>query len=272
MRVQRRAASTAALALAGVVAATMAAGPAQAKNPNSAKKMVEAVKTENVFKHLEALQGVADANDGNRGAGTSGYEASAAYVEKQLKAAGYAPTRQYFDFFYEEVHGTSLTEVSPGSGPIENNPMSYSQPTPAGGVTGTLVSPAVNVQGCDAAAYGGANLAGQIALVSRGTCSFAQKAQVAHQVGAARHLRTRCRGPGREPPQVVLDVLDGVRTKAQGHLLDVPQGGVGQAGRDRGPSGDRHWLVLARAPPGRQAAGVEQGQLQVVEHPGDVAT
>lgn len=185
MRVQRRAASTAALALAGVVAATMAAGPAQAKNPNSAKKMVEAVKTENVFKHLEALQGVADANDGNRGAGTSGYEASAAYVEKQLRAAGYAPTRQYFDFFYEEVHGTSLTEVSPGSGPIEDNPMSYSQPTPAGGVTGTLVSPAVNVQGCDAAAYGGANLAGQIALVSRGTCSFAQKAQVAHQVGAA---------------------------------------------------------------------------------------
>ena len=87
----------------------------------------------------EALQGIADANDGNRGAGTSGYEASGAYVEQQLRAAGYSPERQYFDFFYEEVHATSLTEVAPGSGPIENNPMSYSQGTGPGGVTGELL-------------------------------------------------------------------------------------------------------------------------------------
>ncbi|MCA0323547.1 MAG: M28 family peptidase [Actinobacteria bacterium] len=186
MRVQRRtAAFTAALALTGLIATSIAAAPAQAGNPNSARKLADAVTTQGVMRHLEALQGIADANDGNRGAGTSGYEASGAYVEQQLRAAGYSPQRQYFDFFYEEVHATSLTEVAPGSGPIENNPMSYSQGTGPGGVTGELASPAVNVQGCDAAAYGGANLTGKIALVSRGTCSFAQKAQVAHQVGAA---------------------------------------------------------------------------------------
>ena len=141
------------------------------------------------MRHLEALQGIADANDGNRGAGTSGYEASGAYVEQQLRAAGYSPQRQYFDFFYEEVHATSLTEVAPGSGPIENNPMSYSQGTGPGGVTGELASPAVNVQGCDAAAYGGANLTGKIALVSRGTCSFAIELLISADHGFPRWSR-----------------------------------------------------------------------------------
>ncbi|WCI08711.1 M20/M25/M40 family metallo-hydrolase [Arthrobacter sp. OVS8] len=48
--------------------------------------------------HLEALQRIADDNDGNRASGTSGYEASARYVEEQLRAAGYTPVRQAFTF------------------------------------------------------------------------------------------------------------------------------------------------------------------------------
>ena len=183
MRVQRRAASTAALAISGLVAATLAAGPAQASpNPNSPEKLVAAVKADKVQKHLQAFQAIADANDGNRGAGTSGYEASAAYVEQQLRTAGYTPERQYFDFFYEEVHATSLTVDGQA---VENHPMSYSQGTGTGGVTGTLAAPAVSNLGCDAAAYGpGADLTGKIALVSRGTCSFALKAAAAYDVGA----------------------------------------------------------------------------------------
>jgi aminopeptidase S len=51
-----------------------------------------------VAAHLEALQRVADANDGNRASGTSGYEESARYVEEQLRAAGYSPVRQTFSF------------------------------------------------------------------------------------------------------------------------------------------------------------------------------
>ena len=136
MRVQRRAASTAALAISGLVAATLAAGPAQASpNPNSPEKLVAAVKADKVQKHHQAFQAIADANDGNRGAGTSGYEASAAYVEQQLRTAGYTPERQYFDFFYEDVHATSLTVDGQE---VENHPMSYSQGTGPGGVTGKL--------------------------------------------------------------------------------------------------------------------------------------
>lgn len=164
---------------------TLAAGPAQAKNPNNSKKMTQAVTVENVHDHLEALQAIADANNGNRGAGTSGYEASAEYVEQTLQDAGYETERQDFTFMYEEVLETSLTEVSPDARDVEHVPMSYSQSTPEGGVTGELVAPA-SAEGCDAAAWDGVDLSGDsdIALVSRGSCSFALKAVSAGEAGA----------------------------------------------------------------------------------------
>ncbi|WP_338750347.1 M20/M25/M40 family metallo-hydrolase [Janibacter alittae] len=181
----RTAAATAAAATAALAMTTLAAGPAQAKNPNNSKKMTRAVTVENVHDHLEQLQAIADANDGNRGAGTSGYEASAEYVEQTLQDAGYETERQDFTFMYEEVHGTSLTELSPDAREVEHVPMSYSQPTPEGGVTGALVAPAVAV-GCDTAAWDGVDLSGDsdIALVSRGDCSFAAKAVSAGEAGA----------------------------------------------------------------------------------------
>ncbi|MFF5790792.1 M20/M25/M40 family metallo-hydrolase [Paeniglutamicibacter sp. NPDC012692] len=49
-------------------------------------------------RHLEAFQDAADANAGNRADATKGYEASAAYVEEQLRAAGYEPRRQEFSY------------------------------------------------------------------------------------------------------------------------------------------------------------------------------
>lgn len=179
----RIAAATAAAATAALAMTTVAAGPAQAGNPNNSKKMTEAVTVENVHAHLEALQAIADANDGNRGAGTSGYEASAAYVEQTLQKAGYETERQYFPFLFEQVHATSLTELSPTAREVEHIPMSYSQPTPAGGATGELAAPAT-VTGCDVGAYGGADLTGQIALVSRGDCTFGEKAVAAGEAGA----------------------------------------------------------------------------------------
>nr|WP_246297327.1 M20/M25/M40 family metallo-hydrolase [Janibacter cremeus] len=134
---------------------------------------------------MEQLQSIADANDGNRGAGTAGYEASAAYVEQTLQAAGYETTRQPFTFMYEVVNSTSLTEVSPDAREVEQAPMSYSQPTPQGGIEGALVAPTSAI-GCEATAWDGVDLSGDsdIALVSRGECSFGQKAVTAGEAGA----------------------------------------------------------------------------------------
>ena len=180
----RTAAATAAAATAALALTTLASSPAQASNPNNSKKMTKAVTVENVHKHLEAFQEIADANDGNRGAGTSGYEASARYVEKTLRDAGYTTERQPFSFIYEEVHSSSLTEISPEARTVDAVEMSYSQPTPDGGVTATLAAPTTAI-GCTTGDYAGADVAGKIALVSRGTCSFGQKAIAAKAAGAS---------------------------------------------------------------------------------------
>jgi len=63
-----------------------------------ARAVLEDFKSRDMVGHLQALQRVADANGGNRAAGTSGYEESARYVEEQLRAAGYEPVRQTFSF------------------------------------------------------------------------------------------------------------------------------------------------------------------------------
>ncbi|MET4135567.1 M20/M25/M40 family metallo-hydrolase [Pseudarthrobacter sp. PvP090] len=63
-----------------------------------ARAVLAEFKGRGMVEHLEALQRVADDNDGNRASGTSGYEESARYVEEQLRAAGYSPVRQSFTF------------------------------------------------------------------------------------------------------------------------------------------------------------------------------
>ncbi len=63
-----------------------------------ARAVLEEFKGRGMVGHLEALQRIADDNDGNRASGTSGYEESARYVEEQLRAAGYTPVRQAFTF------------------------------------------------------------------------------------------------------------------------------------------------------------------------------
>lgn len=63
-----------------------------------ARTVLAAFKSRGMTDHLKALQSIADANDGTRASGTSGYEESAKYVEDQLRAAGYSPVRQTFSF------------------------------------------------------------------------------------------------------------------------------------------------------------------------------
>ncbi|MDO5627114.1 MAG: M28 family peptidase [Mobilicoccus sp.] len=194
MRNSRRTA-TVALVSAGLVASGMSmavAAPSDRANPNAtdgrsmqrSEKLRQAVTVDSVVGHLESFQQIAEANDGNRAAGTSGYEASAQYIEAQLRAAGYKPTRQYFDFVFEQVRSSSLQVLSPENRTVAQNPMSYSPGTPAAGITAELVTP-VNANGCDAADWAGVDATGKIALVSRGVCPFSQKSQAAGAAGAA---------------------------------------------------------------------------------------
>ncbi|WP_226343939.1 M28 family peptidase [Agilicoccus flavus] len=194
----------------GVVAAP------PAKDLKATEKLRKAVTADAVMSHLRRFQAIADANDGNRGAGTSGYEASGKYVEGVLAKAGYTTKRQHFDFFYEKVTATSLGVVSPQARAIEHNPMSYSPATPAGGITAALVAPKV-ATGCDAAAWEGVAATGKIALVARGTCSFSVKSQAAKAAGAS--------------AAIIYNNADGALNGTLGELSDanVPTTGVTQA-------------------------------------------
>lgn len=173
-RTIRALAATAAGALAVAGLATV---PATAADTRAAE-----VQVDDVWKHLEAFQQIADEH-GSRAAGTPGYEASAAYVESQLREAGYRTERQYFPFLYQELLAESLTELSPTQRDIDTVIMSYSPNTPEGGTTAELVSPAT-ATGCSAEEWGGVDATGRIALVSRGGCTFAAKSLAAAEAGA----------------------------------------------------------------------------------------
>ena len=101
----------------GPSAAAPRLGPASAVD---AQTVLEAFKGRDVVKHLEALQRVADDNDGNRASGTSGYEDSARYVEDQLRAAGYTPVRQKFTYRRDDERVESFNILADTEGSAEN--------------------------------------------------------------------------------------------------------------------------------------------------------
>lgn len=185
MTLRRRSISVMAVAALGLSAA--AAAPAYADRPGPSGDpydLPKKVKVQNVTKHLQALQDIADANDGNRAAGSPGYDASAKYVEDTLHKAGYETTRQPFSFTYQETLETKLAETSPNARDLAHTPMSYSPSTPDAGISADLAAP-TQIQGCDAAAYSGADVTGKIVLVQRGTCSFGEKSLAGAAAGAA---------------------------------------------------------------------------------------
>jgi Zn-dependent M28 family amino/carboxypeptidase len=152
------------------------------RNNNSFKKLTTCVTLEGVRAHQKALQDIADANGGNRVAGSPGHDKSADYAEKVFRDAGYIVTRQNFDFqTFIELTPTTLAQVAPTpTAAIPTTIMSYSG---SGSVTAP-VSTLPTITGCDAADFAGFP-AGNIALISRGICTFALKATNAQAAGAA---------------------------------------------------------------------------------------
>ncbi|HEY2063465.1 MAG TPA: M28 family metallopeptidase [Amycolatopsis sp.] len=169
--------------LAACVTLALGAAPATAANGDDhalAKQLTKKVGLDGVNRHLIALQRFADTNGGTRAASTEGHKKSAEYIAGKLEAAGYTVTRQEFPFTYNETLAEKLVVAGAG---VPVTAMEYSPSTPVGGVTATLaVIPADATPGCEAADYG--DVTGKIALVSRGSCPFAQKQQAAAGAGA----------------------------------------------------------------------------------------
>jgi Zn-dependent M28 family amino/carboxypeptidase len=128
--------------------------------------------------HLEALQRIADHSDGNRSAGTPGYDASADYVAERLGDAGWEVERQQVRFSYFRVNDASLTVGGRElARPKDFQVLSYSG---SGRAAGTLHSAA---NGCEPSDFAGLQ-SGQVPLVGRGACFFREKARNAERAGA----------------------------------------------------------------------------------------
>ena len=152
------------------------------------KKLLACVTLDGVRAHQAALQAIADANGGTRAAGTPGYDASVDYAVGVLEAAGYDVTLDPFEFTY--VPPSVLTQLTPINATYETGAFTGSG---SGTVTGSvipvdinLVPPRASTSGCEAADFAGLDFSGpaDIALIQRGTCSFAIKALNAEAAGA----------------------------------------------------------------------------------------
>ena len=156
-----------------------------------------------VREHQAALQSVATANGGNRADQTPGYTASVDYVVSVMEAADWDVERVPFTY---QVVVADLEQLTPVVGTYPSGGFTG---TPLGEVEGAvipvdinLVPPRASTSGCEGdfteaastrpivADPGGPDdfagfPAGAIALIQRGTCSFALKAHNAQAAGAS---------------------------------------------------------------------------------------
>ncbi len=202
-------------------AAKAASAACSARVNNTFDKLLECVTLDGVRSHQQALQTIADQNNGIRTSGTPGYNASVAYAEKTFRDAGYQVAIQPFQFqTFISLSPSVLQQVSPApAATLANSIMSYSG---SGDVTAPVSTPSGDFRGCTAADYAGF-AAGNIALVSRGTpagqpaCTFAIKATTAFNAGAsAVVIYNNAAGPL-------------VGTLGNGFTLDIGAAGITQA-------------------------------------------
>jgi Zn-dependent M28 family amino/carboxypeptidase len=149
------------------------------------KRLIQAADAKDAFKDLKRLQAIADANDGNRAAGTTGHEQSARYIYETAKKAGYQVHYETFDFTYTKNLAEEFS-VPSGPGDVDIAAMTYTTSTPVGGIDAPLaVVPKDADTGCDAGDYAAGSYTGAVALIQRGGCTFAEKQAAAADAGAA---------------------------------------------------------------------------------------
>ncbi len=173
------------------------APPALADDLTTSQGLRKSVTLVGVRAHQQALQDIATTvGGGNRLAGTTGHDASAEYVKGKLQAAGYTVTEHVFTFtLNSERTPSELQQISPDAATYVNGVdfavMTYSgsgDVTAAVTAVDLLLPPTgagnVSTSGCEAADFAGFT-PGHIALIQRGTCTFAAKVTNAMAAGAS---------------------------------------------------------------------------------------
>jgi Zn-dependent M28 family amino/carboxypeptidase len=166
-----------------------------------------------IRQHQLALQRIADANGGTRAAGTPGYDASVDYVVRKARAAGYRVSLDEFTYVaaFNEGSAPVMEETAPepqvfvpGTRPAFDG--DFVTFTGTGDVTAPVqgvdlvlppgAEPNSSTSGCEVEDYAGF-VAGNIALLQRGTCPYVQKATLAQDAGASAIIVFNEGQPGR---------------------------------------------------------------------------
>jgi hypothetical protein len=205
------------------VIAMLATGGVAAADPsnNNSEKLRAAVSAAGILEHESALGGISNASGGNRLAGAPGYDASAAYVAQRSAAAGMHVSSHSFSYFLDFLADFTPPRLAITAGA----PAKAFVPGIAGGSLGgdfgsmynsrstDITAPVFAVDlnldqaapvntstsGCQSSDYNGMP-AGAIAVVQRGTCTFAQKFKLANRSGAGGMVLFNEGQPGRTVP------------------------------------------------------------------------
>jgi Peptidase family M28/PA domain len=140
------------------------------------------VTADGMLAHLRALQDIANANGGNRAAGTPGYEASVDYVAKTLRSRGFDVLTPQFDRLSAVSPGKPTLTIAGRSYPVDQ--ASLLVRTPPGGLSGTPIRPN-RPAGCTAGDYPAVMPPHSIAVVDDSRCSVVDKQNSALAKGAA---------------------------------------------------------------------------------------
>jgi Zn-dependent M28 family amino/carboxypeptidase len=153
----------------------------------------EAVSPAGIMEHERRLQSIAQQNGGNRAAGTLGYDASAEYVARTLRKAGYRVTVQEFEMpEFAAIQTASLERTVPEAREYTEGadfvPMEHSgDGEVVGEVFPVNAAEGSSSSGCEAGDFEGFREGG-VALLRRGECTFEQKARNAEAAGASAAL------------------------------------------------------------------------------------
>jgi hypothetical protein len=194
---------------------------------NTPPKLLECIRTADLWGYMKAFQAIADQNPGpdghpSRNSGEPGYKASADYVANLMRQAGYDVTIQTYKFFYFAYKAIpTFSEVSPVShdytvatdwNPGQSTGTGSAALQPAGGIVIPPTPTTSSTSGCAAGDFT-SFVAGRVALIQRGGCNFGVKVLNAQAAGASGVIIFNEGNPGRTA------VLAGGLTDAAGNRI-----------------------------------------------------
>ncbi|MGB3632702.1 MAG: M20/M25/M40 family metallo-hydrolase [Rubrobacteraceae bacterium] len=187
--------------LVTLLGATGADTPSETNPEDNGKlsaQLREAITPEGILEHERRFANIARENDGNRAAGTAGYDASAEYVADKLREAGYQVEMQTLDLpDSAKTVNANLERTVPGSEAYARGDDFTAVEFSGEGEVTAIVEPADfaepeeggpdSTSGCEAEDF--ANFReGSIALLRRGSCTFEVKVENATDAGATAAL------------------------------------------------------------------------------------